>query len=259
MTTRDHAPKGAPTWIDLWTSDVEGSRTFYPALFGWEALEANPEFAGYFQFTHAGFPVAGAMGDMPGMTTVDSWKVYFETSDIERSAAAIVANGGTLHGPPMPVGDLGIQLVFSDASGAVAGAWQPGTFHGFHEIEVPRTPSWFELHTRDHAGAISFYSAVFGWEVDFVSDTDDFRYAMVRNADGGMGVAGLMDNRADIPAGDPSFWAIYFESADVDGTIASATSLGASVVEPAQDTPYGRLAVLGDPAGARFSLRSSPG
>jgi predicted enzyme related to lactoylglutathione lyase len=259
MTTRDHAPAGAPNWIDLWTSDVVGSRRFYPALFGWEALDGDPAFGGYFQFAHDGHPIAGAMGDMADMKADDTWKCYFQTSDIERTAAAVEANGGTLHGPPMPVADLGIQCVFSDPSGAVAGAWQPGTFHGFRDLEVPSTPSWFELHTRDHAGAVAFYSAVFGWDIDFVSDTDEFRYAMVRNADGGeMGVAGLMDNRLDLAEGEPSFWAIYFETADVDATIATATSMGGSVVDPAQDTPYGRLAVLADPAGARFSLRRSP-
>ena len=29
MTTRDHAPIGSPCWVDLWTSDVDGSRAFY--------------------------------------------------------------------------------------------------------------------------------------------------------------------------------------------------------------------------------------
>lgn len=257
MTIRDHAPKGAPNWIDLWTSDVEGSRNFYPALFGWEAWERDPAYGGYFQFGHGGHPVAGAMGDMGDMKADDSWKIYFQTSDIEKVAAAVEPNGGTLYGPPMPVGDLGIQCVFSDPSGAVAGAWQPITFQGLHELEVANTPSWFELHTRDHPGAVAFYSAVLGWDVDFVSDTDEFRYAMVRNTDGGMGVAGLMDNRFDIAEGDPSFWAIYFASDDVDATIASATSMGAAVVHPAEDTPYGRLAALTDPAGARFHLRST--
>lgn len=257
MTTRDLAPKGAPTWIDLWTSDVAGSRTFYPALFGWEAWEGDPAFGGYFQFAHAGRPIAGAMGDMGEMKADNSWKIYFDTPDIERSAAAIEANGGTLHGPPMAVGDIGIQCVFTDPSGAVAGAWQPLSFHGFGELEVANTPSWFELHTRDHPGAVAFYSAVFGWDVDFVSDTDEFRYAMVANAEGGMGVAGLMDNRMDIAEGDPSFWTIYFACDDVDATIDSATAMGATVIHPAEDTPYGRLAALNDPAGARFSLRST--
>ena len=37
MTTRDSAPLGAPCWTDLWTSDIEGSRSFYASLLGWEA------------------------------------------------------------------------------------------------------------------------------------------------------------------------------------------------------------------------------
>ncbi|MBS1848262.1 MAG: VOC family protein [Actinobacteria bacterium] len=259
MTVRDVAPTGAPTWIDLWTSDVEGSRAFYPAVFGWEALPADPDFGGYFQFAHNGHPVAGAMGDMGPMKANDTWKIYFQTPDIRRSAAAVTTNGGVLHFPPEPVGDLGLQCVFSDPSGAVAGAWQPLGFQGFAEVEAPGAPSWFELHTRDHAGSVAFYTAVFEWRVDSVSDTDAFRYATVRDADGGdTGVAGLMDNRADIAESEPAFWTIYFEAADVDATIATATSLGATVVEPAQDTPYGRLAVLADPAGARFSLRNTP-
>jgi hypothetical protein len=62
MTTRDRAPIGSPCWVDLWTSDVEGSRTFNTELFGWEAQEPSPEFGGYFMFIRNGVPVAGAMG-----------------------------------------------------------------------------------------------------------------------------------------------------------------------------------------------------
>ena len=51
MPTRDIAPIGSPCWVDLWTSDVEGSRRFYRDLFGWEAEEPSAEFGGYFMFT----------------------------------------------------------------------------------------------------------------------------------------------------------------------------------------------------------------
>lgn len=258
MTTRDHAPAGAPTWIDLWTSDIEGSRAFYGSLFGWEAGEPDPNFGGYFMFTLDGIPVAGAMGDMGDVKADDSWKVYFDTSRIDQAAAAVEPSGGTNHFPPTAVGDLGTQFVFTDPSGATAGAWQAGSFPGLTVLEEPGTPSWFELHTRDHAGAVAFYGDVFGWTFDFVSDTDEFRYAMANDPEGPMGFAGLMDNRNDLAEGTPAYWAIYWEVADVDATIATATSLGGSVIEPAQDTPYGRLAVLADPAGARFSLRRSP-
>ena len=64
MTNRPVAPPGAPCWVDLWTSDMEGSRRFYSELFGWQAGEPRPDHGGYFMFNRAGIPVAGAMGDM---------------------------------------------------------------------------------------------------------------------------------------------------------------------------------------------------
>jgi predicted enzyme related to lactoylglutathione lyase len=41
MTTRSSAPAGVACWADLFTSDVAGSRTFYPELFGWRAEERS--------------------------------------------------------------------------------------------------------------------------------------------------------------------------------------------------------------------------
>lgn len=258
MTTRDHAPAGAPTWIDLWTSDVAGARAFYGSLFGWNSDEPNPDFGGYFMFTLDGVPVAGAMGDMGDVKADDSWKVYFDTTDIDRAASAVARNGGTNHFPPTTIGELGTQFVFTDPSGATVGAWQAGAFPGLTVLDEPSAPSWFELRTRDHAGAVEFYGDVFGWTFEFVSDTDEFRYAMANDPEGDMGYAGLMDSRNDLAEGVPAFWKIYWNVADVDATIATALSLGGSVIEPAMDTPHGRMAVLADPSGAEFSLRTPP-
>ena len=258
MTNRDHAPAGAPTWVDLWTSDVDGSRAFYSELFGWDAEEPSAEFGGYFMFTRNGVPVAGGMGDMPDMPADNSWKVYLATDDIERTVKAAEANGATLFGPAMPVADLGIQAVLADPTGATLGAWQAGTFPGLTVLEEPGAPSWFELHTSDHATTIAFYHDVFGWETEAVSDTDEFRYSMMLDPEGGMGLAGVMD-AASLPARGPVVVLV-----DLLGVRRRrrhhrlATSLGAKVVAPAEDTPYGRLAVLTDPAGAQFKLRKSP-
>ena len=40
------------------------------------------------------------------------------------------------------------------------------------EVGQPGTPAWFELHARDHAGAVAFYQAALGWDPKVVSDTD---------------------------------------------------------------------------------------
>ncbi len=256
MPTRDRAPVGSPCWADLWTSDVEGSRRFYSELFGWEAQEPSPEFGGYFMFTRDGVPIAGGMGDMGDLSANNSWKIYLATEDVEKTVAAAEAAGAQIVAPTMPVADLGIQVVLVDPTGAALGAWQPGTFPGFTVLAEHGSPGWFELHTRDHGAAVSFYRTVFHWSTDDVGDTDEFRYTTMRNPDGEGELAGIMDASGFLPEGVPAHWSVYWEVDDADATVAKATSLGGSVVMGATDTPYGRLATLTDPSGAEFKLHT---
>jgi uncharacterized protein len=258
VTTRDHAPIGAPCWADLWTSDVEGSRRFYSEIFGWQAGEPNPEFGGYFLWTRQGAPVAGGMGDMGDRKANNSWSVFLATDDIAKTLETAEAEGAQIIAPAMPVADLGVQAVLHDPTGAHLGAWQPGTFEGFSVLDEPGSPSWFELMTRDYARALDFYRSVFRCDTGVISDTDEFRYSVLRDPEGTGEFAGVMDASSFLPEGAPSFWSLYWEVGEVDATIAKATSLGAKVLSEPQDTPYGRMAELADPAGAKFKLRTGP-
>ncbi len=257
MSTRTKAPLGSPCWVDLWTSDVEGSRSFYSELFSWEALEPSPEFGGYFMFTREGVPVAGGSGDMGDMSANNTWKIYLDTPDVDATARATVAAGGQIHAPVMAVADLGAQFVFSDPSGAQLGAWQPGTFPGFTVLDEPGAPSWFELYTRDFAGAVKFYSEVFHWKIHAMSDTDEFRYSVMLNPNGEGELAGIMDASSFLPEGTPDYWAVYLDVENVAATVERALALGGKLVDGPNDTPYGILARLEDPAGAQFNIRST--
>jgi len=258
MPNRAKAPLGAPCWADLWTSDIAGSRKFYGELFGWEADEPDPAFGGYFIFNVKGAPVAGCMGDMQEMKANNTWKVYLDTDDIERTVQAAEAKGAKVIAPPMAVADLGIQSVFLDPTGADLGAWQAGTFPGFTVLNENDTPSWFELHTRDHATAVDFYKSVFHWDTNTISDVDEFRYTVMRDPSGEGELAGIMDASAFLPEGAPSQWSVYWEVDDSDSTVAKVKSLGGSVVFEPEDTPYGRLSTVADPTGASFKLRTPP-
>jgi hypothetical protein len=258
MPTRDNAPNGSPCWVDLWASDVEGSRRFYSELFGWEAQEPNPEFGGYFMFTRNGVPTAGAMGDMGDMPANNSWSIYLATEDIAKTVEAAEGDGAQIIAPPMAVADLGIQAVLNDPTGAHLGAWQPRTFPGFAVLGEPGSPSWFELFTRDHDAAVAFYRTVFHWDTTAVGDADDFRYTVMRDPSGEGELAGIMDATAFLPEGVPAYWSVYWEVDDVDAAAAKVKALGGSVVADAEDTPYGRLATVADPAGAQFKLRTGP-
>ena len=83
-----------------------------------------------------------------------------------------------------------------------------------------------------------------------MSDTDEFRYSTLGSGEAQK--AGVMDD-GNLPS-EGSHWTVYLRTRDVDATVERTTELGGSVVMKPEDTPYGRLAVVKDPAGAAFSL-----
>jgi predicted enzyme related to lactoylglutathione lyase len=85
-----------------------------------------------------------------------------------------------------------------------------------------------------------------------VSDTPEFRYTIAQY--GSDQLAGIMDATGFLPEGAPAHWAVYFGAEDADATLATITSLGGSVIRPAEDTPYGRLAEAADPTGVHFKI-----
>jgi len=258
MTKRQDAPLGAPCWVDLFTTDPDRSRAFYGELFGWTSGDAGPDFGHYINFSKDGVLVAGGMrsdGQSP-----DAWSVYLATDDTEATVAAAASSGSQVIVPAMPVGELGTMAVVIDPGHASIGMWQPGLHRGFGVYDEPGTPSWFELHTRDYDASVKFYRDVFKWDAHAMSDSPEFRYTTYGSGDGGSGdgqLAGIMDAAAFLPEGTPASWSIYFGVDDADKALAQIVDLGGSVVEPAEDTPYGRLARAADPTGALFKLRAT--
>ena len=250
MPKRDIAPVGAPCWVDLFTSDPERSRAFYGELFGWTS-EANPEFGGYITFSHDGIPVAGGMGNDAASGAADAWSLYLASADAAATVAAAVDRGSNVTVPPMPVGELGTMAVVTDPGGASIGIWQPGLHKGFGIYAESNAPAWFELHSNAYDASVQFYRDVFGWDAQVMSDVPQFRYTTLGEGEGRL--AGIMDASAFL-AGQPSHWAVYFGVDDTDKALAQIGALGGRTVQPAEDTPYGRLAEATDPTGTRFKL-----
>jgi uncharacterized protein len=252
MPTRDFPPIGAPCWVDLMTSDTERSRAFYTEVFGWTAEDPAEEFGGYFSFRKDDVRVGGCMAAQAGAGMPDAWSVYLATDDAAKTLDTAVAEGGQVLVQAMAVADLGTMGVVADTGGAAIGLWQPGSFGGFRVFGEAGTPSWFELHTRDYQAAVSFYRNVFRWDTHVVSDTPDFRYTVQK--DGEAQLAGIIDAAGFLPDGVPAHWSVYFGVDDTDATLAKIVEFGGSIVRPAEDTPYGRLAEATDPTGAQFKL-----
>jgi len=250
MPHRDHAPTGAPCWVDLMTSDPDASRVFYGDLFGWTS-EVNDDFGGYINFAKDGVLVAGGMKNR-GEAPFDLWSVYLATDDAQATFDAAVARGSTEELAPMPVGDLGVMAFVWDPGQGRVGIWQPDEHRGFGVYDEPGTPGWFELHTRAYDATVAFYRDVFHWDAHTMSDAPEFRYTTLGEGDGAL--AGIMDATNFGPPAETPGWSVYFRVADTDAALAQTVALGGTVVLEAEDTPYGRLAVALDCTGATFKL-----
>ena len=238
---------GAPCWIDLYSSDTEKAKEFYGQLLGWNAEPPEEGFGGYFVFSKDGKVVAGCMGNTGEEGHPDTWTVYLTTDDAERTAADAAAKGGQVILAPMDVATNGRMAMVADPGQAAIGVWQPGTQKGFELTGELGAASWFELHSGAYDKAVPFYRDVFGWDTHVMSDTDEFRYSTL--GEGESQLAGIMDDKEE-----PSGWNVYFQVADADAALERAVELGGTIVQPAEDTPYGRLARVADPTGVAFRI-----
>ncbi|MET4638101.1 VOC family protein [Mycetocola sp. 2940] len=239
---------GAPCWLELTTSDPARSQEFYSALFGWDAATGDEVlYGGYVSFNSGNRRVAGAMKKQDDAPYPDTWSVYLLTTDATETAAAIAEAGGTNMFEPMSVPEMGVMGFATDATGATVGYWQSGQHTGYQVEREHGAPVWCELLASDFDKAVEFYEKAFGWTLKNEDTGDDFRY-MVFEKDGQQ-LCGIYD-AAQMLAGEPPTWAVYFGSSDVDATVAQALELGATIKDEATDTPYGRIATFTDPTGA---------
>ncbi len=252
MVTRDSRwPAGTPCWVEVSADDVPRAVAFYRALFSWDIRSDAPGPGGY-SIAHAGGRIVAAVSPKMGPAGPPSaWTTYLATDDIEASAAAIAAARGQLLTGPLDIAAEGRMAVARDPAGAAFGLWQGGRTTGIGLASEPGALAWNEQFSRDRAASLAFYQAVFGYGFQDMSG-DGFSYGAL-TVDGHI-IGGLGEYSADTPAGLPAAWATYFAVADTDAAVARVTELGGRVVQPARDTPFGRVAAVADSEGAAFSV-----
>jgi predicted enzyme related to lactoylglutathione lyase len=188
--------------------------------------------------------------DMGGVPNV--WSVYLATENSAETAAKVAASGGTVAVEPMNVDPYGWMGIYQSPGGEFVGSWQPNTHPGFELLAEPGTFAWFEAITKDYDAAHSLYEGAFDWNIDVMSDTDEFRYATLGS--GAEAAAGLMDGSMFLEDHLPGLWQVYINVENVDEAVAKVQELGGQVLEEAADTDFGRIAFVADSTGSRFRL-----
>lgn len=255
MNTPHEYVEGEPCWADLGTPDIAGAQRFYGALLGWTFDAPNPEFGGYVLARKDGKNVCGLMQAPPEQGMPSYWGVSLKTSDLAATLRQVNATGGKTQMGPHPVGELGIMAVIEDPTGAAVGLWQPGLHRGAEAFGVAGAMCWNELNTRDGKTADAFFQGLFGYTLSSTESSEKMDY-MTYNVDGKT-VCGRLQMTAEW--GDlPPHWMTYFAIDDVDAAVARLPGLEGKLHHGPFDTPYGRIAVVGDPYGAVFSLIQMP-
>jgi predicted enzyme related to lactoylglutathione lyase len=142
------------------------------------------------------------------------------------------------------------MAIATDPTGGVFGIWQATGMIGAAVYNEPGGLYWEDARLVDPAAGKQFYRDVFGYTYQPVPGApDDYgTFHLGGNPLGGMG--GMMG----AAEGTPSHWLAYFAAADVDAAVAAAEQGGGSVLMPAANTPWGRMAVVTDPFGAPFAV-----
>jgi predicted enzyme related to lactoylglutathione lyase len=248
--------QGTPSWLDMFADDQSAALAFYHDLFGWTG-EANPAFGGYAVLSIGERAVAGISPVMPDTPPRPvTWNTYFAVNDIAATADLIGKHGGTVFVGPDEVPGTGKLVFAADPSGAAFGLWQADPFPGFQIAAEPGAPVWFELETHEGKSCAEFYASVLGIEAPTTPEMPDSYWLLMV---GGSMAAGIWQN-SDTAGAPPrgAHWNPYFQVADTDAAVAAAIAAGASLVNEAKDSPYGRLAKLRDPQGAEFSVITPP-
>jgi predicted enzyme related to lactoylglutathione lyase len=246
MPTRDTAwPTGTPCWIDLGAPDIEAARHFYSSLLGWTYQGGEEEYGGYLTALSGGRKAAG-LGPQMDPDDPPRWTTYFATDDVDATAARITEAGGSVVMPPMDVGPMGRMAIAVDPQGNPFGLWQAGLTTGVEVYNEPGSLVWNEAAVDDQAAARDFYTAVFGFTWDEIPDAGGYStFATEDRPLGGLG---------GVAPGLPRGWQACFSVANTDEAVRTVEAGGGKVLMAAEDTSYGRFAVVADPWGASFSV-----
>ena len=113
---------GALCWNELITTDVDKSKAFYKAVFGWDAADQGPPSGppAYTEWKLRDRSVGGAMpkNDQMPAEMPPNWGVYFAVTDTDATAEKAKDLGGALFFGPTDI-EPGRFAVIADNVGAV--------------------------------------------------------------------------------------------------------------------------------------------
>jgi predicted enzyme related to lactoylglutathione lyase len=205
-------------WYELLADDPHAAKTFYEAVVGWsitlDAMPMSEPDTAYAMITAEDGPMVGGMltitAEMKAQGARSMWLGYVSVEDCAATLAAIEKRGGRVLMPATTL-DVGTMAMVMDPWGAPFYIMAPtprpdgAKSTAFSPTQTGRC-GWNELHTSDQAGAVGFYTELFGWSLPGSMDMGDFgTYQFI-----GKGEVMLGAIMTSPPQSPPPHWNHYF-------------------------------------------------
>lgn len=253
MGERSSYGPGTFCWVDLPSRDPELSKRFYSAILQWEYDERTGAVSVAERY-HARVAAIFGADERVRVRRVQQWQNFISVNDADATSARAADLGGSVEVEPFDVSLACRAAAITDPTGALFWLWQPRRHAGAARVNDPGCFTWNELHTSDPAAASRFYSKLFGWRFDQVSEQPP--YWTIHHAPAANGRNGGM--REGAPDGQPSMWIPYFTVESTPRAVETAQAAGGHLRYGIATVNQARIAVMQDPTGAWFGLYEGP-
>ena len=250
-------------WYELLTPDAAGAKRFYDDVVGWNIQQDTVAPGLEYRMI-----VRSDGGNAGGMMTLSEemrshggrpvWLGYLHTADVDRTVAAISADGGRVMMQPWDQPGVGRLAMVTDPSGAPfylmnpePPADQPDAVSDVFSVEQPQHVRWNELATDDPEGAIAFYTRHFGWRQDGDMDMGELgKYQFLQHGETMIGA--VMPRMPQMPV---SLWTYYIGVDNIDRATEAVRAGGGQILQEPIEIPGGEYSITAvDPQGASFGL-----
>jgi hypothetical protein len=246
---------GKIIWNDLITDDLDATRAFYGALFGWTFEHSSGKGGRYLLARSGNTYVAGIVQvkSKNQASKVSRWLPYVSVENVDGAVSIASAAGAKIVVPALDV-NFGRVAALIDPEGAVLGLAHSrigDPDDATTSIGIGRVV-WTELLANDPEAEARFYGNVVGYDVSTMPRRGG-QYTML--AHGGKNRAGLLKNPTDAKP----VWLTYFGVDDPVAAEGRVEALGGAVVAPASPRlREGTMALVTDPTGALLVLLKVP-
>ncbi|MGR9114625.1 MAG: VOC family protein [Gammaproteobacteria bacterium] len=238
---------GKIVWHDLLTGDLNASKQFYQALFGWTFKQTDH----YTIVLNHGSPIAGMVQiDDNGNHQPARWLVSLSVDDVDQAAETVKNTGGAVHEGPAKLENRGQYALISDPDGAELVLLNSDS--GDPKDLTPKSGAWLwnELWTQDVQKALDFYRKLAGYSLTPLSSD----YTIVQKHE--IWRAGIRPALID---GIHSRWIPVIRVDDPDLIAKRLEPLGGQrLLETHQPDSDAKIILAADPTGALFMVQNWP-